>query len=253
MAYTIHNATATNNYNSQTAPARSSFGSKRTSIDESNRTHRDSIEAVLGSNNNSSERSNSGLPQPPRIEDSETRSRHRRGSSAASNPAAHRSTALYGASGTSVVNPTPNSRSSLSPPVASRPYSTVHSSVGSLVPEVTAYGDTTGTKGFGTGNDYERSDRAMYATVPGYYGNSTGTKGFGTGNTYEVKRVTPNGTGSTKGTPAGSAPNSLPTSRRGSNAGADDRASVKSRKPKFGDRLKATLESVTDKLAVVAK
>ncbi|KAF5361134.1 hypothetical protein D9758_009055 [Tetrapyrgos nigripes] len=46
-----------------------------------------------------------------------------------------------------------------------------------------AYGDSTGTKGWGTGNNFERSTRVN--TVYGVYGSSTGTKGWGTGNSFE--------------------------------------------------------------------
>ncbi|KAL0567480.1 hypothetical protein V5O48_014515 [Marasmius crinis-equi] len=50
-----------------------------------------------------------------------------------------------------------------------------------------AYGDYTGTKGFGTGNTFERAERPN--AIPGVYGGSTGTKGFGTGNSFEDKRL----------------------------------------------------------------
>ncbi|KAL0565990.1 hypothetical protein V5O48_016029 [Marasmius crinis-equi] len=46
-----------------------------------------------------------------------------------------------------------------------------------------AYGDKTGTKGFGTGNEYEHGDRLN--SLPGAYGGSVGMKGFGTGHDYE--------------------------------------------------------------------
>ncbi|KAF9262993.1 hypothetical protein L218DRAFT_374517 [Marasmius fiardii PR-910] len=46
-----------------------------------------------------------------------------------------------------------------------------------------AYGDTTGTKGFGTGNQYEDGNRVN--SIPGAYGASVGMKGLGTGNDYE--------------------------------------------------------------------
>ena len=46
-----------------------------------------------------------------------------------------------------------------------------------------AYGDKTGTKGFGTGNQYEGADRVN--TLAGSSGDSVGMKGFGTGNHYE--------------------------------------------------------------------
>ncbi|THU80546.1 hypothetical protein K435DRAFT_874269 [Dendrothele bispora CBS 962.96] len=64
-----------------------------------------------------------------------------------------------------------------------------------------ASGDSTGTKGFGTGNDYEGSRRST--SMPGAYGHSTGTKGFGTGNDFEHKVSTR----STRANPPGSSRN----------------------------------------------
>ncbi|KAK7462348.1 hypothetical protein VKT23_007949 [Stygiomarasmius scandens] len=66
------------------------------------------------------------------------------------------------------------------------------------------YGESTGTKGFGTGNDYEGSRRSP--SVPGAYGYSTGTKGFGTGNDFErkVQRARATASPGNGGTPFGS-------------------------------------------------
>ncbi|KIK59032.1 hypothetical protein GYMLUDRAFT_44770 [Collybiopsis luxurians FD-317 M1] len=232
----------------------------RFSIEETNRTYRHSIAGALNSNSNPASH--------PSAPDAEPGSRHRRGSSTASDTAARRSSVAgsYGPSSAAHLRPnsnstshTPNrnSRASLSP---GRTFgSSANSLPGSVGSHQSAYGDSTGTKGFGTGNSYENSERVEYVSVPGYYGYSTGTKGFGSGNDYEVKRVTPNPSplGSAQVSPAGSASN-VPTATQqpGSSSGSShgDGTDKKNRKPKLGERLKATIEGVADKLTeVVAK
>ncbi|KAK1230816.1 hypothetical protein PQX77_006088 [Marasmius sp. AFHP31] len=97
-----------------------------------------------------------------------------------------------------------------------------------------AYGDRTGTKGFGTGNEYEHSDRVN--TVPGVFGGSVGTKGFGTGTHYERSpRASP------RVSPAASA-SSLPSntsrsSRSNLSAVSETQGSTDKKRKKLGNKL----------------
>ncbi|ESK88022.1 hypothetical protein Moror_10827 [Moniliophthora roreri MCA 2997] len=105
-------------------------------------------------------------------------------------------------------------------------------SLGSIA---SAYGDHTGTKGYGTGNEYEHSDRVN--SIPNAYGGSTGTKGFGTGNDYE--RTSP------RSSPAASTHSSR-SNHSGNHLHVDTKAKTKG--PKFGNKLLGTAEVVAGKV-----
>ncbi|KAK7037252.1 hypothetical protein VNI00_011243 [Paramarasmius palmivorus] len=100
-----------------------------------------------------------------------------------------------------------------------------------------AYGDHTGTKGFGTGNELEHADRVN--SIPGAYGGSTGTKGFGTGNDYE--RSSP------RGSPA-SSNNSLRSNRSRRSLQSNHSGRSKVDGPKLGEKLRGTAEVVAGKM-----
>ncbi|KAL0060023.1 hypothetical protein AAF712_013202 [Marasmius tenuissimus] len=108
-----------------------------------------------------------------------------------------------------------------------------------------AYGDRTGTKGFGTGNAYEHSDRVN--TVPGVFGGSVGTKGFGTGTHYERSpRASP------RVSPAASA-SSLPSntsrsSRSNLSNMSETHGSTDKKRKKLGNKLLGAAEVVAGKV-----
>ncbi|KAK7453290.1 hypothetical protein VKT23_011965 [Stygiomarasmius scandens] len=134
-------------------------------------------------------------------------------------------------------------------------------SYGSFGENPPAYGDHTGTKGWGTGNTYEKSTRS--SSIPGAYGHSVGMKGFGSGNDFERSRDTFNSdlmvkNGSRRGSNVSGHSAPLAAHSFGSGGSGHSRRSVpadavsttsrtSTHGGKLGDKVKAGVDAVASK------